>query len=283
MSEEDFITITKPLLEKYNILEFFKKNKEIYEITQKYPDEFNRIKLDYIKGIENKTLSEGAYRNLVPSLLNSEDYWNWSETSYNFWIRRDIDNTKDLWIEIINNVLNGYEYEKEPTNHTKEEKVIESIIALYNSEKWEECIELAEDNLDLFENKNGLLLTLSRAYGFMSNFERAIFYAEKILEKEPLNYFALFNLGAYHFILEELDLAEYYYLKALSINPSYARVNISLAELYKKQNKKEEAIAQYLNALTLFKENNFDEEVITFSKEVLKLDPNNKLAKEYKN
>jgi hypothetical protein len=38
-----------------------------------------------------------------------------------------------------------------------------------------------------------------------------------------------------------------------------------------------------LNALTLFKENNFDEEVITFSKEVLKLDPNNKLAKEYKN
>jgi tetratricopeptide (TPR) repeat protein len=283
MSEEDFITITKPLLKKYSILDFLKKNKDIYEITQKYPDEFDRIKLEYIKGMQNKTLSEGAYRDLVPSLLNSEVYWNWSETSYNFWIRRDIDNTKNLWIELINDVLNGYEYETALTNQTKEKKVIGSFIILYNSEKWEECIELAEDNLDLFENKTSLLLTLSRAYGFMSNFERAIFYAKQILEKEPLNYYALFNLGAYYFNLKELILAEDYYLKALSIKPSYVRVNINLALLYEEQGEKEKAIEQYLKALKLFKENNFNEEVISFSKEVLKLDPNNILAKKYLN
>ena len=109
MSEKDFITFTKPLLEKYNILEFLKKNKDIYEITQKYPDAFDRIKLDYIKKIQNKTLSAGEYRDLRPSMLNSEDYWNWSETSYHFWIRRDIDNTKEIWIGMINDILNAYE------------------------------------------------------------------------------------------------------------------------------------------------------------------------------
>jgi hypothetical protein len=135
MSEKDFITFTKPLLEKYNILEFFKKNKDIYEITQKYPDAFDRIKLDYIKKIQNKTLSAGEYRDLRPSMLNSEDYWNWSETSYHFWIRRDIDSTKDLWIELINDVLNGYEYEPEKTNKKNNTKNFLSNIEIGTNPK----------------------------------------------------------------------------------------------------------------------------------------------------
>ena len=38
---------------------------------------------------------------------------------------------------------------------------------------------------------------------------------------------------------------------------------------------------QYLKAIELFDENNLKNEVIQFSREVIKLDPNNKLAKEY--
>ncbi|MBK8808744.1 MAG: hypothetical protein IPO21_19745 [Bacteroidales bacterium] len=110
LREREFIKKTKPILEKYDILEFLKKHKDIYDITQKNPDEFERIKLNYIKGIQDETWPEGAYRNELPELLNSSDYWNWSETSYHFWIRRDIDSTKDIWVGIINDVLKAYDY-----------------------------------------------------------------------------------------------------------------------------------------------------------------------------
>ena len=109
MGKKDFISKTKPLLEEFDILDFLRKYKEIYIITQKYPDEFKKIKLDYLKGIQEKNLPEGAYRRMVPSLLDSEEYWNWSETSYHFWLRRDLDNTKDIWYGLVTDILTAYD------------------------------------------------------------------------------------------------------------------------------------------------------------------------------
>ena len=108
MNNKAFITHTKPLFEKYGILEFLIKHKEIYDLTQQNPEEFNKIKSDYLKAIKSKTLEEGAYRSMLPEQLNSDYYWNWSETSYHFWVRRDIDKTKDLWISLISKVLKAY-------------------------------------------------------------------------------------------------------------------------------------------------------------------------------
>ena len=109
-SNKAFINNTKPLLEEYGILEFLTKHKEIYEITQQYPDDFNQIKSDFSKGIKNKTWEEGGYRDMIPEQIYTDYYWNWSETSYHFWVRRDIDKTKDLWIGLISDVLNAYDY-----------------------------------------------------------------------------------------------------------------------------------------------------------------------------
>ena len=108
LSDKEFIANTKPLLETYGILDFLKKHKSMYEITQKYPDEFNTIKLSFVKGIEDETWPEGEYRAMVPPSLDDSYYWNWSETSYHFWVRRDIDKTKDIWIGLITDVLNAY-------------------------------------------------------------------------------------------------------------------------------------------------------------------------------
>jgi hypothetical protein len=47
---------------------------------------------------------------MIPEQIYSEYYWNWSETSYHFWVRRDIDKTIDLWIAIISDVLDAYDY-----------------------------------------------------------------------------------------------------------------------------------------------------------------------------
>ena len=111
MSEKEFIANTKPLLENYSVLDFLKRHKKIHEIIQKNPAEFNAIKSKFTKGIKEETWPEGEYRVMIPKSLDSNEYWNWSETSYHFWVRRDIDGTKDLWIGLITDVLNAYNNE----------------------------------------------------------------------------------------------------------------------------------------------------------------------------
>jgi len=161
------------------------------------------------------------------------------------------------------------------------DELIEKMSELYNSGKYTEFIQLAEDELKNSENDFSFYLALSDAYGHLNNFDKAFFYARKQLDLKPLDYFTLLSVGNYHLLLERLDSAEYYYSKVLSLNPRYARANINLAKLYEKKDEKDKAVEQYLKAIELFKENKLKDEVIHFSKEVLRLDPNNKLAKEY--
>ena len=108
VKDKEFIRITKPLLEKYDLVNALKKHKAIYAMTVQYPEEFQGIKEAYAQAIRSKTLEPGAYRTMVPQRLNSEMYWNWSESSYHFWVRRDLDNTKQHWIALIDDVLRAY-------------------------------------------------------------------------------------------------------------------------------------------------------------------------------
>ena len=158
---------------------------------------------------------------------------------------------------------------------------MERITELYNSKKYVEFIKLAENELKNSENDFGFYLALSDAYGNLGDWDKAFYYAEKLLDKEPSNYYALFAIANYNLILEKLDSAEFYYNKVLTINPNYARANLNLAELYSKQDNKAKAVEQYLKAIELFRDNNFNDEVIHYSNEVLKLDPDNKMAKKY--
>ncbi len=82
----------------------------MYEITQENPDDFNKKKSLLLKGIKDENWEEGNnYWGMHPEQLDSEYYRQWGETSYDFWVRRDIDNTKDLWIGLISDVLNAYD------------------------------------------------------------------------------------------------------------------------------------------------------------------------------
>jgi serine/threonine protein kinase len=109
LSDRNFILETKSILNKYDIINFLKKIQSIYYITQSNSSEFRSIKAEYLNRINNNTLSEFAYGELVPEKLNSVEYWNWSESTYNFWIRRDIDNTIHIWAQIISEVITAYE------------------------------------------------------------------------------------------------------------------------------------------------------------------------------
>lgn len=110
ISKKSFVKYTKPIMEKYDIPTLLKGYKTIYDIAKNNPEEFNEIKTKYMNGIKEKTWQEGSYRSVLPDTIKSEDYWNWGETSYHFWIRRDIDNTKEIWIGIINDILKTYGY-----------------------------------------------------------------------------------------------------------------------------------------------------------------------------
>jgi len=192
--------------------------------------------------------------------------------------------TISLSLIVLSLILISCQNKKAPIAQISEEKAhdeqMEKIMELYNSRQYDEFIKLAEIELNKSENDYSFFLALSDAYGNLGKYDKAFYYAEKLLEKEPSNYYALFALGNYHYLLEKLDSAEFYYNKVLEIRPTYARANLNLAQLFEKQNKKNEAVEQYLKAIELFKENNFKEEVIQYSKQVLSLDPNNRLAKE---
>lgn len=187
-------------------------------------------------------------------------------------------------IAILMLFLVSCQNKKASISQTTEEKSpdekMERITELYNSGQYAEFIKEAEAELSKSQKDFGFFLALSDAYGNLNNFEKAFYYARKQLELEPSDYYTMLALGNYYFVLEKLDSAEFYYNKVLEIRPTYVRANLNLAQLFENQNKKNEAIEQYLKAIELFKQNNFKEEVIQYSKQVLKLDPNNKLAKE---
>lgn len=110
ISNKTFVKYTKPIIEKYDIPAFLKKYKTVYDIIKNNVEDFNEIKTKYLNDIENNTWGRNSYRSVLPDIIRTEPYWNWGETSYHFWVRRDIDNTKEIWIGIINDILNAYGY-----------------------------------------------------------------------------------------------------------------------------------------------------------------------------
>lgn len=167
------------------------------------------------------------------------------------------------------------------TNENARDEQMDNIIELYNTGNYAEFVERAETEVSKSENNFAFHLGLSSAYGELGNYDKALYYVRMLLEKEPSNYYALLQIGNLFFVLEKLDSAEFYYHKTLNINPDYARANLNLAQLYENKGLKDKAVEQYLKAIKLFDENNLNDEVIHFSREVIKLDPNNKLAQEY--
>lgn len=111
LSNQMFVDSTKGLMEEYGILDKLEKLQQIYYITDEEPEIFNKYKLQYQEMLNNKTWpadSYEGYRAHLPESLDTSYYWNWAETNYYFWIRRDIDGTLPLWISMIDSVTNAY-------------------------------------------------------------------------------------------------------------------------------------------------------------------------------
>lgn len=111
ISNKTFVYATRDEMVKYGLINKLKKLKQIYQYIAHNRTEFRKFKVNYKAMLENKTWPSNeydGYRKYLPQTLNCEKYWNWAETDYYFWIRRDMDGTKKLWIGVIDDILNAY-------------------------------------------------------------------------------------------------------------------------------------------------------------------------------
>jgi uncharacterized protein (TIGR02145 family) len=108
LKRESFVSTTRNILIRHGIIEKLERLQHIYNYISKNESEFEEFVGQYETMLMNKTLPSNGYRLLVPKSLDNDDYWNWAEGNYNFWIRRYIDGTMPVWIEIINTIVNSY-------------------------------------------------------------------------------------------------------------------------------------------------------------------------------
>ena len=108
LSDRILISTTKKLVSDYGLMSNLEGLQKIYSIIDSDRVTFNKYKLQYKKMILNRTWPEDGYRTHLPSNLRGGEYWNWAESDYYFWIRRDIDGTMHIWISIINSIIDAY-------------------------------------------------------------------------------------------------------------------------------------------------------------------------------
>lgn len=119
ISDEAFVASTHGMMEEFGFIYKLSKLREIYRFIDKNNDEFNQLKAQYQEMLVDQTWPTNGYRNYLPANFDNDYYWNWAETAYYFWVRREIDNTKELWIGVIDDLLHAYpmvEQEQEPVN-----------------------------------------------------------------------------------------------------------------------------------------------------------------------
>lgn len=107
LSEREFVNTTHDMVDRY-LLGLLERLQRIYIHIEENPEEFQQFKRNYAQQLAAGTWPEGGYYENMPDSLNSDEYWNWSETAYYFWIRRDLDGTAEQWIDIINTILSAY-------------------------------------------------------------------------------------------------------------------------------------------------------------------------------
>lgn len=108
LESEAFIAASRDGMRKHGLLEKLERLREMHGYIEANTEEFDRFKKEFEAAIAGKTWGKDDYRTRLPKALDSEAYWNWSETAYYFWVRREVDGTRGIWIHLINDILRAY-------------------------------------------------------------------------------------------------------------------------------------------------------------------------------
>ncbi|KMQ49510.1 hypothetical protein CHISP_3585 [Chitinispirillum alkaliphilum] len=104
LSSPGFIEATKDDMLKFGILEKIERLKYISNHISNNEQEFQY----YVENFQTMLSSGTVKRTYYPNSFRGPRYWYWADTVYNFWIRREVDGTRHIWIEIIEELANAY-------------------------------------------------------------------------------------------------------------------------------------------------------------------------------
>ena len=166
----------------------------------------------------------------------------------------------------------------EKKNNTSEDTDV--LIEAYKNRDWEKVLSIC-DTLYNEDDTTGVALLYSEALTATGNIEKAIIVLDRKIAQDPNDYYAIQSKGNTYNVAEVYDSAIYYYDRVIKIRPTYARPYINKGSIYERIGNNEKAVSCYLEAVHLFAENKFWEEVYLYSKRILELDPTNSEATEY--
>lgn len=156
------------------------------------------------------------------------------------------------------------------------EAVIELLQQAYKQGEWETTL-MYLDSLQKMNIGGDLLVFEAECYIGLGDYDKAIGILQSGLDSakiETIHY--LYNtLGTAYYYKGDPERAEEMYKKSIDLRPTYARPYIHLANLYEQSNDKETSIAYFMDAVKLFAENEFYDEVMEFTSRVLDMDSTN--------
>ena len=129
-----------------------------------------------------------------------------------------------------------------------------------NEKRYEESIEVLEDifknNPQSDEIRRELINVLLSCGVYLSDefvmeFEKAIKYFNKILEIDPNNYRAIYNIGIAHFNMGDMNKAMRAYNDAIKIKPDYKHCYYNIGLIYELMDNLKESLKFYKKALEI--------------------------------
>ena len=144
------------------------------------------------------------------------------------------------------------------TEKIKEE--IKKAVDLRSQEKFEEAIKILEalykNNSQSIEVKESLLETLLNYGGYLNDdftlgYEKAKDMFKRMIEIDPKNYRAFYNLGIAYFNLSKIEEAKECYEEAIKLKPDYKHCLYNIGLICEKEGDFHEALKYYEKALEI--------------------------------
>ena len=125
------------------------------------------------------------------------------------------------------------------------------IIGLYNQGRFQEVLENAEETVRKSAPNIILFNLIAAANSGLKNWDQAIENFNKVIEINPKDAMAYFNIGTIFSEKEEFDIAIKNYQKCLAINPDHAEAHDNMGSALKAQGNLTAAVEQFTQAINL--------------------------------
>ncbi len=111
--------------------------------------------------------------------------------------------------------------------------------------KTDSAIQAYQKVIEKAPERENIYLILARIYLRQEEYRDAADLLEPFVKQFPGSYTGFYYLGKAYTGLDELDKAAYAYVRSLSVNPDLMEPRAELIEIYNRQGKEQEVVAQY--------------------------------------